>query len=106
MLARTSVVKRPRCSRALEGKKGWPRLKPPFPAVVGLCSAHPTVVNNVETIASVARSIFEKGAEAWFMKLGLPARAGGTRTRDHLWRGDIEKPGTYEVAMDTTRCAS
>ena len=52
---------------SLEGKKGWPRLKPPFPAVVGLFGC-PTVVNNVETIASLPR-IFEKGAD-WFMKLG------------------------------------
>src|SRR5207248_67257 len=48
---------------SLEGKKGWPRLKPPFPAVVGLFGA-PTVVNNVETLASVP-AIIDKGA-AWY----------------------------------------
>src|SRR5688572_31769552 len=46
---------------SLEGKKGWPRLKPPFPAVVGLFGA-PTVVNNVETLANVP-AIIEKGAD-------------------------------------------
>ena len=52
---------------SLEGKKGWPRLKPPFPAVVGLFGC-PTVVNNVETLSSVP-AIIEHGAE-WYAKLG------------------------------------
>ena len=65
--ARTSAARRPRCWSRLEGKKGWPRLKPPFPAVVGLFGA-PTVVNNVETLASVP-AIIEMGAE-WYAELG------------------------------------
>lgn len=81
---------------SLEGKKGWPRLKPPFPAVVGLFGA-PTVVNNVETIASLPR-IFEKGAQ-WFADLGL-AKSGGTRLV--TLSGTVMRPGTYEVAMNTT----
>ncbi len=81
---------------SLEGKKGWPRLKPPFPAVVGLFGC-PTVVNNVETIASLPR-IFEKGAE-WFMKLGM-GKSGGTRLV--TLSGSVIRPGTYEVAMETS----
>ncbi|MBL9037402.1 MAG: NADH-quinone oxidoreductase subunit NuoF [Archangium sp.] len=81
---------------SLEGKKGWPRLKPPFPAVVGLFGC-PTVVNNVETIASLPR-IFEKGAD-WFMKLGT-GKSGGTRLV--TLSGSVIRPGTYEVGMDTS----
>ncbi|MER2563030.1 MAG: NADH-quinone oxidoreductase subunit NuoF [Myxococcaceae bacterium] len=81
---------------SLEGKKGWPRLKPPFPAVVGLFGC-PTVVNNVETIASLPR-IFEKGSE-WFAKLGA-AKSGGTRLV--TLSGSVIRPGTYEVGMDTS----
>ncbi|MCA2981147.1 MAG: NADH-quinone oxidoreductase subunit NuoF [Myxococcaceae bacterium] len=81
---------------SLEGKKGWPRLKPPFPAVVGLFGC-PTVVNNVETIAALPR-IFEKGAD-WFAKLGA-AKSGGTRLV--TLSGSVNRPGTYEVAMDTS----
>ena len=81
---------------SLEGKKGWPRLKPPFPAVVGLFGC-PTVVNNVETIASLPR-IFEKGAQ-WFADLGL-GRSGGTRLI--TISGAVNRPGTYEVSMHTT----
>jgi NADH-quinone oxidoreductase subunit F len=81
---------------SLEGKKGWPRLKPPFPAVVGLFGA-PTVVNNVETIASLPR-IFEKGAQ-WFADLGL-GKSGGTRLV--TLSGAVNRPGTFEVAMNTS----
>jgi len=81
---------------SLEGKKGWPRLKPPFPAVVGLFGC-PTVVNNVETIAALPR-IFEKGAD-WFARLGA-AKSGGTRLV--TLSGSVKRPGTYEVGMDTS----
>ncbi len=81
---------------SLEGKKGWPRLKPPFPAVVGLFGC-PTVVNNVETIATLP-AIFEKGAE-WFAKLGTE-KSGGTRLV--TLSGPVNRPGTYEVGMHTT----
>jgi NADH-quinone oxidoreductase subunit F len=81
---------------SLEGKKGWPRLKPPFPAVVGLFGS-PTVVNNVETIATVPR-IFEKGAEA-FARMGA-GKSGGTRLV--TLSGAVLRPGTFEVAMDTS----
>src|SRR5215831_12761665 len=81
---------------SLEGKKGWPRLKPPFPAVVGLFGC-PTVVNNVETLASVP-AIFERGAE-WFAKLG-PDKSGGTRMI--CLSGSVNRPGVFEILMSTT----
>ena len=65
----------------LEGKKGWPRLKPPFPAVVGLFGC-PTVVNNVETLASVPH-IFEQGAD-WLRRSWArtsPAARGWSASR-------------------------
>jgi NADH-quinone oxidoreductase subunit F len=81
---------------SLEGKKGWPRLKPPFPAVVGLFGC-PTVVNNVETIAALPR-IFEKGPQ-WFAGLGSE-KSGGTRLI--TLSGSVNRPGTYEAPMQAT----
>src|SRR5262249_24474456 len=81
---------------SLEGKKGWPRLKPPFPAVVGLFGC-PTVVNNVETLANVP-AIFQKGAD-WFAKLG-PEKSGGTRMV--CLSGSVNRPGVFEVMLSTT----
>ena len=81
---------------SLEGKKGWPRLKPPFPAVVGLFGA-PTVVNNVETLANVP-AIIERGS-AWFASLGTD-KSGGTRLI--CLSGSVNRPGVYEVSMKTT----
>src|SRR4029434_2895117 len=60
---------------SLEGKRGWPRLKPPFPAVPGLFQ-QATIVNNVETLMNVP-DIIEKGAD-WFAKMGI-GKSGGTR---------------------------
>ena len=80
---------------SLEGKKGWPRLKPPFPALVGLFGC-PTVINNVETISHL-RSIIEHGAE-WFAGLGVE-HSGGTRLM--CLSGCVRKPGVYEVQMGT-----
>ena len=81
---------------SLEGKKGWPRLKPPFPAVVGLFGA-PTVVNNVETLASVPH-IIEHGPE-WYAGLGTD-RSGGTRLV--CLSGTVNRPGVYEIPMSVT----
>ncbi len=78
---------------ALEGKRGWPRLKPPFPAVKGLFGM-PTIVNNVETIANVP-AIIDKGGQ-WFAELGT-ARSGGTRIL--CMSGHLNKPGVYELPM-------
>ena len=63
---------------SLEGKKGWPKVKPPFPAIKGAFGA-PTIVNNVETLALVPH-IINRGAE-WFSKLGS-ATQGGTHARN------------------------
>ena len=81
---------------SLEGKKGWPRLKPPFPAVVGLFGC-PTVINNVETLSHVP-TIIEKGAE-WYAKIGT-AKCGGTRI--YCVSGHVKKPGIYELPMSVT----
>ncbi|MGH7197824.1 MAG: NADH-quinone oxidoreductase subunit NuoF [Candidatus Omnitrophota bacterium] len=78
---------------SLEGYKGYPRLKPPFPAIVGLF-ASPTIVNNVETLACVPH-ILKNGAE-WFAKLG---NAGGGGTHLFSVSGHVEKPGVYELPM-------
>ncbi len=80
---------------SIEGKRGWPRLKPPFPASVGLFR-RPTVINNVETIANVPL-IFRYGAE-WFAGRGLP-RDGGTRLFGVS--GAVQKPGLYELPVGT-----
>lgn len=81
---------------SLEGKKGFPRLKPPFPAVVGLFGC-PTVINNVETVACVPPIILN-GAE-WFAKLGS-GKNGGNRI--FCVSGHVNKPGIYELPNGTT----
>jgi len=81
---------------SLEGKKGFPRLRPPFPAISGLF-ASPTVINNVETLACVPM-IIGKGAD-WFVKLGF-GKAGGTRL--FSVSGHVKKPGLYEASHGIT----
>ena len=81
---------------SLEGKKGFPRLKPPFPAVVGLFGC-PTVINNVETLACVP-PIIVKGAE-WYAKLGCEKNGGN---RLFCVSGHVNKPGVYELPNGTT----
>lgn len=76
---------------SLEGKRGEPRVKPPFPAVKGAFGG-PTIVNNVETLANVP-SIILKGGE-WFAKLGKIPNSGGTRL--FCVSGHVKKPGLYE----------
>ena len=78
---------------SLEGKKGMPRLKPPFPAAVGLYGC-PTTVNNVETIA-VAPTILRRGA-AWFSALGRPKNAG---TKIFCISGHVNKPCNVEEEL-------
>ncbi|MFN0088494.1 MAG: NADH-quinone oxidoreductase subunit NuoF [Blastocatellia bacterium] len=78
---------------SLEGKRGHPRLKPPFPAVVGLYGG-PTVVNNVETLAVVPHIILNGGE--WYKALGTE-KSGGTKL--FTVSGHINKPGNYEVPM-------
>ncbi|MCX7974533.1 MAG: NADH-quinone oxidoreductase subunit NuoF, partial [Candidatus Aminicenantes bacterium] len=81
---------------SLEGKRGHPRLKPPFPASIGLFQM-PTVINNVETIANIPLIILN-GAD-WFIKLGQP-KDGGTRL--FSLSGMVEKPGVYELPVGTS----
>jgi NADH-quinone oxidoreductase F subunit len=78
---------------SLEGKKGQPRLKPPFPAAVGLYG-RPTTINNVETIA-VAPTILRRGG-AWFAGLGRPNNTG---TKVFCISGHVNKPCTVEDEM-------
>ncbi|MGD2025782.1 MAG: NADH-quinone oxidoreductase subunit NuoF [Methyloceanibacter sp.] len=78
---------------SLEGKKGQPRLKPPFPANCGLYGA-PTTVNNVETIASVP-DIMRRGA-SWFAGLGKPNNTG---TKLYCISGHVNEPCTVEEEM-------
>src|ERR1700678_4721236 len=78
---------------SLEGKRGIPRIRPPFPAVVGLWGG-PTVINNAETLASVPHIML--GGADWFAKIGSE-RNGGTRL--FCLSGHIAKPGVYELPM-------
>ena len=78
---------------SLEGKRGIPRIRPPFPAVVGLYGG-PTVINNAETLATVPHIFRIGGAE--YAKIGTE-RNGGTRL--FALSGDVAKPGVYELPM-------
>ncbi len=81
---------------SLEGLRGQPRLKPPFPAVAGLY-ARPTVVNNVETIASVPGIL--RGGAGWFSAMGTE------RSQGHGFfslSGHVERPGQYEAPLGIT----
>jgi len=78
---------------SLEGKRGNPRIKPPFPAVSGLWDC-PTIVNNVESIAAVVPIIMMGGAE--YAKIGI-GRSTGTKLISAS--GNINKPGVYEIEM-------
>ena len=80
---------------SLEGLRGQPRLKPPFPAVKGLYG-QPTVVNNVETLCNMPH-IVQRGGE-WFKALGTEKSAG---TRVFCCSGHIERPGNYEMQLGT-----
>jgi NADH-quinone oxidoreductase subunit F len=81
---------------SLEGKKGWPKLKPPFPAIKGAFGA-PTIVNNVETICHVPH-IVNRGAE-WFASLGTKTQGG---TRMYSMSGRVARPGVYETSVRVT----
>ncbi|WFE68078.1 NADH-quinone oxidoreductase subunit NuoF [Thiomicrospira sp. R3] len=80
---------------SIEGKKGQPRFKPPFPASYGLYGK-PTTINNTETLASIPM-ILAKGGD-WFSKIGVPG-AGGTKL--FCMSGHLEKPANYEIPMGT-----
>jgi NADH-quinone oxidoreductase subunit F len=78
---------------SLEGKRGYPRIKPPFPAVVGLYGC-PTIINNVETLSAVP-AILREGGEGYASR-GTP-KNGGTRLL--CVAGHVNKPGIYEIPL-------
>lgn len=81
---------------SLEGKRGWPRIKPPFPAIKGLFG-QPTVVNNVETLCCLPH-IIERG-EAWFRSMGTP---GSTGPKLYTISGPVNRPGCFEAPLGLT----
>jgi NADH-quinone oxidoreductase subunit F len=81
---------------ALEGKRGWPRNKPPFPAIAG-AFARPTVINNVETLCAVP-PILEKGAD-WFKSMGNKNSPG---PKLYGMSGHVNRPGVYEDELGIT----
>ena len=81
---------------SLEGKRGQPRLKPPFPAVAGLYGA-PTLINNVETLAALP-PIIEHGPD-WYAAMGTEKSSG---TKVFSISGHVERPGNYEIVMNET----
>jgi NADH-quinone oxidoreductase subunit F len=83
----------------MEGKRGWPRVKPPFPAVVGLFG-RPTIINNVETLASVP-SIIEHGVK-WYTSMGCESSVGGPPSFGSKLMGvsgHVNRPGCYEADL-------
>lgn len=90
---------------SLEGKRAWPRIKPPFPAVEG-AFRKPTVVNNVETVACV-KQIIDRGPE-WFKSIGVPADPNNPRDpgsygpKLYCLSGHVERPGCYEAPLGIT----
>ena len=80
---------------SLEGKKGQPRYKPPFPANFGLYGK-PTTINNTESLAS-APAIIRNGAQ-WFADLGIPNNGG---VKCFSMSGHLNKPGNFEISMGT-----
>jgi NADH-quinone oxidoreductase subunit F len=80
---------------SVEGKKGQPRFKPPFPANFGVYG-RPTTINNTETLASVP-AIMRNGGE-WFLELGKPNNGG---SKIFSVSGHVNKPGNFEVALGT-----
>jgi len=80
---------------SLEGKKGLPRFKPPFPANFGIYGK-PTTINNTETLASVP-AIIRHGAE-WFLNIGKPNNGG---PKIFSVSGHVNKPGNYEIPLGT-----
>jgi NADH-quinone oxidoreductase subunit F len=80
---------------SIEGKRGYPRVKPPFPAAYGLWGC-PTTINNIETLANIPE-IIKNGAE-WFSKIGAPKHPG---TLLFGVSGHVNKPGVYELPTGT-----
>jgi len=90
---------------SIEGRRAWPRIKPPFPAVEGLFRK-PTIVNNVETLACV-KQIVDRGV-AWFRSLGVPPEPNNPRDPGSFGpklfglSGHVNRPGCYEAPLGIT----
>ena len=90
---------------SLEGKRAWPRIKPPFPAVEG-AFRKPTVVNNIETVACVTH-IIDRGAD-WFKSMGVPPDpknprdVGSYGPKLYCISGHVNKPGCVELPLGVT----
>ncbi|MFO1021064.1 MAG: NADH-quinone oxidoreductase subunit NuoF [Planctomycetales bacterium] len=90
---------------SLEGKRAWPRIKPPFPAIEG-AFRKPTVVNNIETLSCVPH-IVNRGAD-WFKTMGVPADPNNPRDpgsygpKLYCLSGHVNKPGIYETELGIT----
>lgn len=90
---------------SLEGKRAWPRIKPPFPAIEGLFRK-PTIVNNIETLACVTH-ILRRGVE-WFRSIGVqpdpnnPRDVGSLGPKLYCISGHVNKPGCYELPLGVT----
>ena len=90
---------------SLEGKRAWPRIKPPFPAVEG-AFRKPTVVNNIETVACVTH-IIDRGVD-WFKSMGVPPdpknprNAGSYGPKLYCISGHVNKPGCVELPLGIT----
>ena len=90
---------------SLEGKRAWPRIKPPFPAIEGVFRK-PTIVNNIETMACVTH-IVDRGVE-WFKSIGVPPDpknprdAGSYGPKLYNISGHVNKPGTVELPLGIT----
>jgi NADH-quinone oxidoreductase subunit F len=83
---------------ALEGKRGWPRNKPPFPAIAG-AFARPTVINNVETLCCVPEIIGRDNGPVWFKSMGTKSSPG---PKLYGMCGHVNKPGVYEDELGIT----
>ncbi|MDA0832240.1 MAG: NADH-quinone oxidoreductase subunit NuoF [Planctomycetota bacterium] len=90
---------------SLEGKRAWPRIKPPFPAIEGLFRK-PTIVNNIETLACVTH-IVRRGVD-WFRSMGVPPDPNNPRDpgsfgpKLYCISGHVNKPGCYELPLGVT----
>ena len=90
---------------SLEGKRAWPRIKPPFPAIEG-AFRKPTVVNNIETMACVPH-IINRGVD-WFKSIGVPPDPNNPRDpgsygpKLYCLSGHVERPGCYELPLGVT----
>src|SRR5260370_9519918 len=90
---------------SVEGKRAWPRIKPPFPAIEGAFHK-PTVVNNIETMANVPH-IVNRGAD-WFKSMGIPSTnpkdPGSYGPKLYCISGHVNKPVCYEMPLGVTCC--